>query len=290
MIERVLSFLKERISSLKLSTQSINLKSFEVLEPKGSIYAVDGGYRKVIDLGRESLYLIRVGFVKYNRDKRVDFQVKNTFVYISDEDVREFGGLLKEKDLEYFRGKIWDMVENKGNDYETAEKNIVSAITRLLELREGRERDGIVLFDFPFEFRFEIHKEEYKKISSKKVGLAKKSRLKEYSKVIGIRREGRFYIESEHESLGKEFFVKYGYSSKCLFFRTSLDKDVENPEEIFGELAYYSDESRLGYLFPLMRIDKMVRVSDEYVNRLRRRILYNLGDSLDLEVVDLKFL
>lgn len=286
MIEKISEFLKNRIKPEKIN---IELKYFDITEPDKLVFAIDSGYRKVLEIGREGLYFLRFGYVKYNKSRRTENKIDSTFVYISEDDIIDFGEKLNEKELSYFKAKLWDLVENKGMEYDISEKIIIGGIARLLELKTGKDLSGIVIFDFPFDFRFEIHGEVFEKISSEKVGLAKKSRLKGYSDIIKIRKEGRWYIETTHESFGKDFFVKYGTSIKCIPFRTSIDKKIENPEELFGKLAYYADETKRGYIFPLIRIDKLVRVDDYEIRRIRKKISTRVGDVIDFDVLSLKF-
>ncbi len=283
MMEEVLEFLRGKI---KRRNVGYVLNRFEILEPNQKIFAVDSGYRKVFDTGRGGVYLIKFGHVTYLKDRRIENSVKETIVYISEEEIEEFGGFLDEKDKKFFEAKIWDFINNRGLDYEISEKIVIGGISRLLELREGRELDGIILFDFPFDFRFEIHKEEFEKIRSKKVGLAKRSRLKGFQDVLFIRKEGRWYIEACEGRYCKDFFVKYGESLRSIPFRTSVEKE-EDHRELFGILSYYSDETKKGYLYPLIRIDKLVRVREGYARRIRRIISSEFGELFD--VMDIKF-
>lgn len=286
MIEKISEFLRGRMKPEEIGME---VKYFDVVEPDRPVFAIDSGYRKIIDDIRGSLYFLRFGYVMYEKDKRIKKDIKETFLYLSDDSLIDFGGFLDEEEISYFKGKMWDFIENRGLEYEVSEKMIIGGISRLLELKIGKELEGIKIFDFPFDFRFEIHKKLFEEIPGEKIGLAKRSRLREYVKVLRIRRMGRWYVESEHRSFGKDFFVKYGKGIKCVPFRTSIDDKVKDFEELFGKIAYYSDETKMGYIFPLIRVDKLVRVGDTEVKRIRRRILSKVGRMEGFDALELKF-
>ncbi|MCD6547189.1 MAG: hypothetical protein J7K22_01395 [Nanoarchaeota archaeon] len=216
---------------------------FQLLEPKGIVYAVDGGSSIIFDGGSWCISKIKVGVVGYKGKKRVVEKIK-TFYALSKKDnehittkIMPEGKIMKSKNLEDAHNDVRTFLEAK----------------EVKELYSKTSADDIILVDGPTEV-----------LKKNIVGVNKTSRLRAKSgrSLIGLINEfGSKKLKGKmwyYEIGNNEYIVKLHPKSKFCYKITALSK------ELFGVLAYFSrDPEIVGYPYPLIKVDKIARVKED---------------------------
>ena len=243
----------------------IDESKFENLSPKefdGKIIAVDGGSGVIFDGGSSIVAKIKVGAVGYENKKRIFEKVEDYYMVIIDSKKGRTIKLFPDEKLLLSKKEIEDLPNEARKLLEI----------KMLDKIAKEYPNAIVLADGHQEAR-------HKNI----VSVCKTSRAKTKSgrSLIGQLNEigekkGGAWIYKIGEN---EYVVKFHKASKFAY------RVITNDKEILPKIAYYSrDPEIIGYPYPLLKIDKLVRLRDDEKdseNRKFKLISRKLGLNLE---------
>lgn len=289
-----------------------NFTKFEEHESqKYRVFAIDGGSSVLINGGGWILAKVKVGSVGYRMKDRVFENVKEFYI----------AGILENGKI---KPKLSPEVEKfeelklKVNDV----KEIPNVFRSLLEwqyaselVKQELETGDILLMDGSLLAQSEEHYNLMKKVARKAVkkgivivGITKESGIKTNTgrSALGyLNQKGEENFDNEkwfyhpifkeegsvEKDLGTNFVAKF-HEDSDFCFKTQLEKmfwqdlDEERIKQIFGLIAYYSsDPELLGYPYPLLKVDKIARISNEERSSEVRKAKF-MADRLDEDFIE----
>ncbi len=258
-MDEVIKFIRSKIKPTKIGG---TFREFEVEEPKEDFIAIDGGSSKIVDGGAWAIGLVRIGKVKYNSKGKISEETKDYWVGISEDEIKVFD----EKEI-----KTPVRIRDVEHPFETA----INDVRKFLEWEEASKEEDIVLMDSIL-----------KPIETWQISI-----LKKMKRVIGIPKttresiNGRSIVGLIVNKPGKWIykvndltFVKFHELSEYVY---KVDmKGVD--EEIIPKIAFFaSDPEMIGYPYPLLKVDKIARITKEEKRSLEFKIKQKLGEISD---------
>lgn len=292
MLKEVLKFISKRIVEREINFD----KTFFKITPSNEnsrVFAVDGGSSILIDGGTWLISKLRVGKVGYSPKK------------ILEEKKDFYSAVINVRD-NYFLKIFPDVEIPKFNltNYIREITEIPSIMMKFLELYEIKNlvsnlnENEIVLADSLLTSEIPEQNQilnEIIEISLKRnvilVGISKTSRINSngrnligYFNKIAPKSEGYFKIMSDKKI--SNFVVKFHKASKYCF-RLQIPSPLSSKiNEIISKLCIYSsDLELLGYPYPLLKADKIARIS-EYEKRQESGKLKIFANELNLDFLD----
>jgi plasmid stability protein len=267
MIEEVVKFLKETYSSEK--SEIDESKFIELIPEKyeGMIIAIDGGSGIIFDGGSSIVAKIKVGAIGYQNKKRVLDETKTYYLAVLDSKKGRLIKLFPEKKILVKKEEIED-IPNEAR--KILEKEMIAELSKKFP-------DAIILADGHQEIEGENVVSVCKTSRAKtKNGRSMIGELNEVGEKL-MKNKGWFYQISE-----KEYVVKFHGASKFAY-RVLLN--TKKVKEVLSHIAYYSrDPEIIGYPYPLLKIDKIVRLrNDEKISENRNLKLSASKHGISLE-------
>ena len=259
MIKKILKFLSDTFYEKKDdSLDADKFETFESIDSKNKIFAVDGGSGIVFDGGGWIISKIKIGATCYKEGKRISENSDEYFLSVVDSKAKRIVKIFPEVELKLTKSSI-DELPNEARDI--LEKKKIEKLSKEIS------NEDIILTDGLFEG-----------INGKNlVAVCKTSRLRTES--------GRSLIgkinELSEKRVGEKkwmypltkntFIVKFhGKSDFC--YKVSLS----NPKKakwFLGATAHYSNDPEItGYPYPLLRIDKVVRLREDEKKMTNQKI------------------
>ncbi len=244
-------------------------KTYPRKEYSGKIIAVDGGSGIIFDGGSRVISKIKVGAVGYEKGKRFLEDIKNYFMLAMWKDGQIAIKIDPEEKVELANNKI-DELQNDARDI--LERKELSELSK-------NNKGAIILSDGLQNLKLDGV-----------VSICKTSRLKTKNgrSLIGYLNEISREIHKDklwYYPLGEgNYIVKFHEKSK---FTYKVSTKSENVEEIFGAIAFYSsDPEILGYPYPLLKVDKIVRLREDekqFENNKLKLLAKKNGINLDFD-------
>lgn len=264
MIDKIIKILK-MFYKTKEDLDINKFKTFDRIKFNGEVFAVDGGSGTILDCGTYLISKIKVGYVCYKNRERVNEDVKNYYLFIFLTKNGIVTEIVPKLEIKLRKNNI-DDVQNEVR--ETLEKETIKNF-----------KDGIVLADGYFS---DINQKNV-------IYILKTSRLKTESgrSLLGLLNEiGKKKFRDKmwfYEISNNDFVVKFHEKSKfCYRVKTNWDGDLKS---LFGAIAYYStDPEILGYPYPLLKIDKIVRLREDERKRESNKIKMMMPNELRVKV------
>ncbi|MCD6575734.1 MAG: hypothetical protein J7K73_01080 [Nanoarchaeota archaeon] len=247
-MEKIIKYLSKYYTEedKKIEIDPSKFHTYEMNKYDGKILAVDGGSGIVFDGGSRVISKIKIGVVEYAKGKMTKQDVKKYFMLA----IWKNDGIIIKLDPDEqitLSNKKIDELQNDARDI--LERKMINEIAE-------KEKDAIILSD------------GLQNLSPRNVAsICKTSRLKTKNgrSLIGYLNEFTkdkykdklwYYTISEGE-----YIVKFHTRSKFCYKVTTKNKEVNN---LFGAIAYYStDPEILGYPYPLLKVDKIVRLRED---------------------------
>ncbi len=254
-MKKAIDFIK---SSIPKSNFEFERKEFEIREPTENVIAIDGGSAIIADGGSWLIGYIRVGKVEYNKFKEVSEEIEEYWVGIANQQIKVF------KDEEEINVPI--------NYHERDMEKLVGEIRKFLEFKKAAEQDSLTLIDNQIKV-VEGWEEDVISEFKRVVGIPKTTRASINGRsVIGLlsKYPGRWYTR-----INDQIFAKLHENSKYVY-----KIDLKNVDEsVLGIIAYFSsDPELLGYPYPLLKVDKVARISKFEKKALREKAKELLGE------------
>ena len=246
MIEKIISFLSDLYSKEK---DEVDTSKFEKLEPKeykGKIFAVDGGSGIIFDGGSSIVAKIKIGMVGYENKTRIPEKVEEYYIAIIDSKKGRVIKLFPQKKLILNKKEIEDLPNEARK---ILEKEMLHELSK-------RFPDSIILADGHQEV------EDDNVISICKTSRAKtksgRSLIGQLNEIGEKKMNGQAWM---YRVDANEYVVKFHGASKFAYRVISKNKNLK---ELLSYIAFYSrDPEIIGYPYPLLKIDKIVRLRDD---------------------------
>ena len=263
------------ISGSSLDKKEIESSKYSELpkENIGKVYAIDGGNSTIYDGGTWILQKARVSIVGYNEEKILEERnAAETHIVYG----------WKNNEIEVKLNKIDKFPKI---DFRTVKfEEIGDSIRKILELKvavdfiDKLKKGDILLIDGILKAEFDEESEiigdlisKAGKIGVNLVGIAKTSRMRTKSgaNMLGLLIEKAEMKRWRYELDKENLVVKLNPHSKNVF-RMNLFGDIE---KTLGILSYYSKDPLLvGYPYPLIRVDRLARISNHEKLQEKRRV------------------
>ncbi len=252
-MKKVIEFIKNSIPKSNFEFERIPI---EISVPKGTVVAIDGGSAIIADGGSWLIGFIRIGKVEYDKEKEISEEIDEYWVGIANQQIKVF------KDEEEIKVPI--------NYHERDIEKLVGEVRRYLEFKKAAEQSGLTLIDNPIKV-VEGWEEELISKFKNVVGIPKTTRASINGRsIIGIlsKYPGMWYTK-----IDDQIFAKFHENSKYVY-----KVDLRDPS-VLGEIAYFaSDPELLGYPYPLLKVDKIARISKFEKKALREKAKELLGE------------
>ncbi|VVB75260.1 NurA domain protein [Candidatus Tiddalikarchaeum anstoanum] len=245
----------------------VSEKNFKQLSSKKSadIFAIDGGNAIIADGGGWIISLLKVVVAGYNGYEKKIIKKKDYLLTILHKDNFEF--LLESE------GRNIDI---KLPDFSNEEiENVPSKVMKILEWQECmdlcRMEKQIIIMDSPLDADNKTEEDIIKNVEKTNnvvVGFSKTSRLRTNTgrSFLGVLnhmvkgREWYYYPIFENEPVNT-FVVKLNKRAKFCN-KVQVFKKEKNFDEIFSYLSFFANDSEmLGYPYPLIKADKLARIT-----------------------------
>ncbi len=275
---KILSILADFLAKKTIDAE-IDKKKFIKIEKEavGKIYAVDGGNATIYDGGTWILQKIRVSIVGYNLKKIFEQKkaVETHLIYGWSENKIE-------KKFDNFDAEMPGLSFDglKFEDIGDHIRKIIETMTAMKFL-EKMDNNDILLIDGIFSSESKDEKwavdklvDEAKRRSIILVGIAKTSRLRTKSggNMLGLIAKNSPAGKWHYKLEDNDFAVKLHNQSENVF-RINVSSDIEKCLPI---LAFYSKDPLIaGYPYPLIKADKISRISEN--ESMLERNLIRLG-------------
>ena len=259
-MDEIINFIKSNIKPMNIPN---NFEEFEVKVPDENVIAIDGGSSKIVDGGAWAIGLVRIGEVEYNKKGKVGEKVEDYWVGISEDEIK----VIKNKETIKVPVKLRDV----DNQFETA----IGDVRKYLEWKHASETSKLVLMDSILK-PIETWQVEMIKRMKRVVGIPKTNRK-------GLNGRSLIGLISKHPGswiykLDDLIFVKFHPISEYVY-RVDL-KGVDL--NIIPKIAFFAyDPELIGYPYPLLKVDKIARITNEEKRTLEYKIKEKLGDLVD---------
>ncbi len=240
---------------------------------KGVIYAIDGGSAILMDGGSWLISKLKIGYVKYDGQKIKEKHIEESHVSF----VKKGEQILNSKNISLPKK---DMAELPALLLRLLEFNLA------LQLIDKVEKNTIILMDGllsleNFENLIKMLKEKSTKKGVSLIGLAKTYRQGISGRsVLGVLLK-KGPKTSWYYKLNDTYIVKLHKNAKYVYAC-----DIVGDIKCLNVLKYYSQDLFLpGYPYPLLRVDREVRISSyEKKYEINKLKLYLKKKKLDFEI------
>ncbi len=255
-MKKVIDFIKNSVGHVNID---VKVTPFEIEMPSKNFVAIDGGSAIVVDGGSWIIGFIRIGKVEYNKKGETNEEVDEYWVGIANEQIKVFdkeGNEIRvpinyhERDMEKLVGEVRKYFEFK----KAAEQDKITFVDNAVKIVEGWEDELIMKFN-------------------KVIGVPKTTRASINGRsVVGLLSKipGRWYTK-----IDDQIFSKLHPKSNYVYKIDLVNLDTS----ILPQIAYFaSDPELLGYPYPLLKVDKIARISKAEKEHLREKAKELLGD------------
>lgn len=238
----------------------------KIVEKKeGELFAIDGGCAIIADGGGWIIAKIRVGVVGFDGNKKI-YEKKSDYTATIVHQKNDFNIL-----LENSNGKIENLLPKfKNIDIEELPAKIMK-ILEWLECEQLCNKNTNIVMDGALEPDNEKEKEIIENIEKSKstiIGFCKTSRIRTNTgrSLLGVintlgDKKWYYYPIFENEMLIRTIITKLNKHAKFCN-KVQLFKKTHDFNKILNILAYFaSDSEMLGYPYPLVKVDKIARIT-----------------------------
>jgi hypothetical protein len=290
LVTRLLNYLKSIIWSKPSGEKEFDERNFRETKGESSrIFSIDGGNALIGDGGTWSISKAKTAVVGYENGKRIKEDVVfNLFMLI-----RKNGEIILNDDI-----KIPEIEFNniKFEDAPSEVRKILEFMTTIKVLDELKSGD-VLLIDSLLKpdhgFQEKIIDEMIQKAEKKNVhllGVAKTSRLSTKSgrSLIGLLSEAGmkpfpwyYYPISDEKTDFKDMVIKFHPKSKYCYRCNLIGSEIA----LSTATMYSNDAELVGYPYPLLRADKIARISS-YEKEADRRNLSITARKMGLDKIE----
>lgn len=232
-----------------------------------NVYSIDGGNSIIIDGGSWVISKIKIGVVEYNETRKIGQNVEIYYAFIVNK--KNYEITITNERMEELKFDFEDY-----NHLEIDE--VPNKIMKLLEWESCKDlckKEGLfILMDSPLEGEGEIEEgviNQVKESNNTIVGFCKTSRMRTINgrSLLGVihgmstpKTSWFYYPLYEDEKRVNTFIVKLNENSKFCHKVQLFSK--EKPSLVLPVLKYFAGDSETrGYPYPLMKADKVARVT-----------------------------
>ena len=276
MVSRLLNYLKSFIW-VKREEKEFDKRNFKKIDGEVSrVFAIDGGNALICDGGTWTISKVKTAVVGYNNGKRtMDKVFFDLFLLI-----RKNGEIILNNDMKLPVIKLKNI---KFEDAPSEVRKILEYMTAIEIVKDLEIGDTILLDSLlkpDYDFQKEILNDLIRKADEKGVsllGIAKTSRISTRSgrSFIGLLNEvgsdefpWYYHPISDEKTKYKDLVAKFHAKSKYCY-RCNL---LGNMNALVTAVFYSNDAELLGYPYPLLRADKIGRITSHEKEAERRNI------------------